>query len=123
MSFRFSSRSRSNLATVDPRLREVAALALKLSEVDFIVTEGLRSPARQRQLLAAGKSTTRHSRHLTGRAIDVAALENGEVTWSIAPYRKIARAFKAAARTLGVTLKWGGDWKTLVDAVHFEITD
>lgn len=123
MSYRFSSRSRNNLATVDPRLREVAALAIKLSEVDFVVTEGIRSAARQRSMIAQGKSQTRHSKHLTGRAIDVAALVDGEIVWTLAPYRKIARAFKAAARTLGVAIVWGGDWKTLVDAVHFELAD
>ncbi|EMQ3414369.1 hypothetical protein WE666_005403, partial [Escherichia coli O117:H42] len=43
----------------------VVRRALELTEVDFGITEGLRSKYRQKQLVAEGKSQTMNSRHLT----------------------------------------------------------
>jgi peptidoglycan L-alanyl-D-glutamate endopeptidase CwlK len=97
-------------------------LALKLSPVDFVVTEGLRTAARQRQLVAEGASRTMHSKHIVGRAIDVAALDNGTVSWNFELYRQIANAFKEAAGMLGVAIEWGGDWK-FKDGPHFQLKD
>lgn len=123
MPFHFSSRSRMNLRGVHRALVAVATRALEISEVDFIVTSGPRSHAEQRKLFAAGKTRTMRSKHIGGRAIDVAALVNGKVSWAHAPYRKIAKAFKQAAEELGTPITWGGDWKSFVDAVHFELKD
>jgi len=55
------------LAGVHPDLVRVISRAR--ASADFIVTEGRRTEARQRQLVAAGASQTMHSRHLTGHAI------------------------------------------------------
>jgi peptidoglycan L-alanyl-D-glutamate endopeptidase CwlK len=123
MPFRFSSRSRGNLATVAPELQAVAHLAIKITEVDFVVTEGKRSPRRQAQLVAQGASRTQNSKHLTGRAIDVAALIDGEISWEFRHYRRIAAAFKRASKELGIGVRWGGDWKNLKDGPHFELTN
>ena len=72
--FRLSARSTARLAGVHPALVAVVGRALCLSPVDFIVTEGRRSPERQAALVRAGASRTLNSRHLTGHAVDVAAL-------------------------------------------------
>ncbi|STK94778.1 putative phage PS3 [Escherichia coli] len=62
--FKFSSRSEKNLQGVNPDLVKVTRRALEISEVDFGITEGLRSRYRQKQLVATGKSQTMNSRHL-----------------------------------------------------------
>lgn len=77
MSFRLSQRSRARLAGVHPDLVAVVEAAIRRTEVDFMVTEGLRDPGRQAALVRAGASRTLNSRHLTGHAVDVAALLEG----------------------------------------------
>lgn len=64
--FRFSQRSENNLKGVNSDLVKVIRRALEITPVDFIVIEGLRTQARQKELVAAGKSQTNNSRHLTG---------------------------------------------------------
>ena len=74
-------RSKMNLRGVHPHLVDVVNRAIKLSDVDFTVTEGIRSLERQKQLVAAGASKTLNSRHLTGHAVDLAAVVGGKVRW------------------------------------------
>lgn len=121
MSFRFSARSRRNLAGLHADLVGVAEAALARTPIDFMVTEGLRSRERQAALVRAGASRTLNSRHLTGHALDVAAWVDGQVRWDWPLYSPIAQAFKAAAAERDVSLIWGGDWPTLRDGPHFEL--
>lgn len=121
MSFRLSQRSLVRLQGVHPDLIAVVEAAIRLTEVDFMVIEGLRDPARQAVLVKAGASRTLNSRHLSGHAVDVAALVDGRVRWDWPLYGRIAEAFKAAARELRVPLTWGGDWTRLRDGPHFEL--
>lgn len=121
MSFRLSARSRARMAGVHPVLIRVVEAAIAATPVDFMVTEGLRSPARQAALVKAGASRTLKSRHLTGHAVDVAALVDGAVRWDWPLYGRIAQAFKAEAARLGVPIVWGGDWTSLRDGPHFEL--
>ncbi len=121
MSFRLSPRSRARMQGVHPDLIAVVEAAIRRTEVDFMVTEGRRDAARQATLVKAGASRTLNSRHLTGHAVDVAALVEGQVRWDWPLYGAIAKAFKAAARELRVPLIWGGDWTRLRDGPHFEL--
>ena len=121
MSFRLSSRSRARLIGVHPALTAVVEAAITRTPVDFMITEGLRTAERQAALVKAGASRTTRSRHLTGHAVDVAALVEGQVRWDWPLYGRIAQAFKAAALDLKTPLIWGGDWKTLRDGPHFEL--
>ena len=121
MSFRFSRRSRSRLKGVHPDLIAVAERAIETTPIDFLVTEGLRTSTRQAALVKAGASRTLKSRHLTGHAIDIAALVDGKVRWDWPLYPRIAAAFKAAARELDIAIVWGGDWPSLRDGPHFEL--
>ncbi|WAC60866.1 M15 family metallopeptidase [Brevundimonas sp. SL130] len=116
-----SARSRSRLNGVHPALVAVVEAALARSSVDFMITEGLRTPERQAALVKAGASQTLKSRHLTGHAVDVAALVDGQVRWDWPLYGRIAEAFKAASRELNIPIVWGGDWKSLRDGPHFEL--
>lgn len=119
--FKLSKRSINNLAGVNPKLRMVVELALSRSEVDFGITEGVRSLERQKELVASGKSQTMRSYHLRGNAVDVVAYVDGKVSWDWGLYEKIAKAFKEAAKELDVTITWGGDWKSFRDGPHFQI--
>jgi peptidoglycan L-alanyl-D-glutamate endopeptidase CwlK len=121
MSFRLSQRSRVRLKGVHPALVGVIEAAILETPVDFMITEGLRSPARQAALVRAGASRTLNSRHLTGHAVDVAALVEGTVRWDWPLYPRIAGAIKTAARAKGVAIVWGGDWPRLRDGPHFEL--
>ncbi|MGQ7247216.1 M15 family metallopeptidase [Halomonas sp. V046] len=119
--FRLSNRSLKRLQGVNADLVMVVRRAIDITEVDFGVTEGLRSKERQKRLVAAGASTTMRSRHLTGHAVDLAAYLDGDVSWDWPLYYKIADAMKAAAKELGVPIEWGGDWKTFKDGPHFQL--
>lgn len=114
-------RSERNLTGVHEDLAKVVRRAAELSETPFIVTEGLRTMKRQRELVAAGASKTLRSRHLTGHAIDFVPLVGGEVTWKWPPFALVAAAFKRAAAELGVPIGWGGDWRTFKDGPHIEL--
>ena len=121
MSFKLSTRSRIRMEGVHPDLVKVVERAIQITDVDFGVTEGLRTRDRQARLLAAGASKTMNSRHLTGHAIDLVAYIGSEVRWDWPLYNKIAAAMKAAAEELGVAITWGGDWAPFKDGPHFEL--
>lgn len=119
--FNLSNRSRTKLKGVHPDLVAVVELAIKITEIDFRVLEGVRTYERQRMLYEAGASKTMNSRHLTGHAVDLGALMNGKISWDWPLYHKIADAMKKAAEIKGVAIDWGGDWKSFPDGPHFEL--
>ena len=121
MAFILGSRSQKALIGVHPDLVRVVRRAIQLTEIDFTVTEGVRTLARQRELVAKGASRTLNSRHLTGHAVDLAALINGKVEWAWPLYGRLATAMKRAAGEAGVPIRWGGDWTTFRDGPHFEL--
>lgn len=110
-----NERSRKNLVGVHPDLVLLTDAAAE--EVSFIVTEGRRSLERQKQLVAAGKSWTLDSRHLTGHAIDVV---DPDGKYDIPDLDHIAKVFKAKAKEMNIPIVWGGDWKQR-DTPHFEL--
>ncbi|NIH21843.1 M15 family metallopeptidase [Providencia heimbachae] len=120
--FRFSNRSEENLRGVHPDLVKVVRRALELTSVDFMVIEGKRNEARQRDLVKGGASQTMNSRHLTGHAIDCAPLVNKQIPWNDwAQFRKVADAMFEAAKELAIEIEWGGNWKTFKDGPHFQL--
>ena len=119
--FKLGKRSIERLQGVHPDLVRVVERAIELSTVDFTVLEGLRSPERQQTLVASGASQTLNSRHITGHAVDLGAWVDNQVDWSWPLYHQIANAMKAAATELGISIVWGGDWKTFKDGPHFEL--
>lgn len=121
MGFELGARSRERLKGVHPDLVRVVERAIQLTEVDFTVLEGLRTTARQQQLVKSGASKTMRSRHLTGHAVDLAAVMDGEVRWDWPLYHKIAEAVRVASRETGVPVRWGGTWK-LLSAIDGPIT-
>jgi peptidoglycan LD-endopeptidase CwlK len=116
-----SERSLKNLTGVHADLVRVVHRAAELTEVDFIVIEGLRTMKRQRELVAAGASKTLKSRHLTGHAIDFAPLIAGEIEWKTTAFLLPIEAFKKAPSELKIPIVSGGDWKSFRDFPHIEL--
>lgn len=121
MTFSLSSKSQLKLALVHPDLKKVVEEAIKISTVDFVVLEGLRTLERQRELVAAGASHTMNSRHLHGLAVDLGALVGGKITWQPKVYNHIADAMLVTAAKLQISIKWGGSFLSFPDLVHFEL--
>lgn len=123
--FKFSQRSLNNLKGVHPDLVRVCHAALKLTKVDFGILDGLRTFDEQRKNVAAGKSWTLQSRHITGHAIDFGVFVDGKYLNGDTPeeyelYEQVAEAFKVAALKEKVPIIWGGDWKQR-DGCHIEL--
>jgi peptidoglycan L-alanyl-D-glutamate endopeptidase CwlK len=115
MAFKLSKRSMDRLTGVHPDLVAVVHRAISRTTVDFTVLEGVRTEARQRQLVKAGASRTMDSRHLTGHAVDLGAFVGGTVRWDWPLYLKIAEAVRTASIELGTPIRWGGTWGLLSD--------
>lgn len=142
--FKLSSTSESRLKGVHKDLCRVVRRALELSEQDFSVLEGLRSPERQRELVDQGASKTLRSRHLTGHAVDLAPYHGrgispwpshhpGERERYTEAFNAVARSMFEAADELEVLVQWGSDWdldgiptpmdpdEDFTDMPHFQI--
>lgn len=113
-----NERSLKNLEGVHAHLVDVVKEVSDRSKVPIVVTEGLRNAERQRELVAAGKSWTLDSRHLTGHAVDL--VDADDFKYDIPDMTYIAGLMKAVAKEKGVPIVWGGDWKQR-DTPHFEL--
>lgn len=115
MPYALGSGSRAKLSGVHPDLARVVIRAIELSAQDFTVTEGLRSPERQKELVAQGKSKTLASKHLAqsdglAHAVDLVPYIGGRTVWDMAGCERIAEAMRQAAQELGVGIRWGCAW-------------
>lgn len=118
------SRTLHNLQGVDPRLVFLIGAAMAISPTPVVVVEGLRSRERQRALVERGASQTMNSKHVEGKALDVALFSaGGEYLRDFEPYRDFAAIVKSLARKWTLPVVWGGDWRTLRDGPHFELQD
>jgi peptidoglycan L-alanyl-D-glutamate endopeptidase CwlK len=125
----WDARSIRNLTGIHPDLRRVMDRALQEAPFAFVVTEGLRTIERQRELVRVGASNILNSRHLTGHAVDLVPYvdidKDGRVeveemyAWPL--YHKLAPAIKAAAATEKVAIVWGGSWRSFKDGPHWEL--
>lgn len=110
MSFQLSQKSLDKLIGIDPKLAQVVKLAIDYTTVDFGVTEGLRTVEKQREYFEAGKSQTMSSKHIDGKAVDLAAYVAGTISWEHNLYDNVADAMKTAAIELNVPIRWGAAW-------------
>ena len=108
--YELSQRSLDRLDGVDERLVRVVCDAIKLTAVDFGVSEGLRTEERQKELVAKGASKTMKSKHLEGKAVDLVGYIGSQVSWEVTTYDDIADAVKMAAKAEGVKVRWGAAW-------------
>lgn len=134
MAFRLSQRSLTALVGVHPDLVRVVKRAIEITEQDFLVTEGVRTPERQKELYAQGRTkpgkkvtwtlTSNHFKHADGfgHAVDLVPFPvDYEGPVKFPKFDAIGRAMKKAAAELGVPLDWGGDWTKTKDRPHFEL--
>lgn len=126
MSIILSQKSLTKLDGAHPDLAKVIKCAAAISDIDFTVLEVLRTVARQKELVAKGASKTMKSRHLPGadgksRAVDIAPLDGGQVSWAWPTYHRLAPIIKQAAHDVGVLIEWGGDWRTFKDGPHWQL--
>lgn len=137
--FKLGTLSLKRLEGLHPDLDAVVRRAIELTEQDFTVLEGVRTPQRQRELYAQGRTRpgrvvtwTLQSRHFPGpdgfgRAVDLCPYP---VDWnSPAKFDAIAKAMFEAAKELEVEIRWGADWdrdgnpreRGESDSPHFEL--
>jgi peptidoglycan L-alanyl-D-glutamate endopeptidase CwlK len=108
-----SARCELRLTGVHPDLVRVVRRAAEGGAL-FRVEEGLRTVERQRQLVASGASQTMNSRHITGHAVDLLPLVDGQPTFDWKYYFPMADAFRAATIAEKVPVIWGGAWGLLM---------
>lgn len=134
---KLSDKDEARLAGVDGRLVSIVRRAAQICPVSFMVVEGLRTAARQQELYAQGRTKpgkvvtwTLKSKHIDGKAVDLAPLVNGQIDWNdLSKFDAIARAMRQAATEAGVVIRWGADWdsdgkpreKGETDSPHFEL--
>lgn len=121
MAYALGEQSLKRLQGVHPDLVSIVRLAITLTAQDFRVIEGLRTRERQRYLVEKGASKTMHSRHLTGHAVDLAPIVNGQVSWDWKHFYPIAEAMKQASKIKGIPVEWGGDWAKFKDGPHWQL--
>ncbi|WP_235204127.1 M15 family metallopeptidase [Bordetella bronchiseptica] len=125
--FQLSDRDRLRLDGVHPDLVAVVEAAAKRYDGKFMVVEGLRTPERQRELVAKGASQTLNGLHLRqadgwGHAVDLAPLVGGAIPWEEKDqFRRLADLMKACAGELSTPIEWGGDFRSFYDGPHFQL--
>lgn len=139
MTYALGAKSRERLIGVHPKLVAVVEMAIQLTKQDFMVLEGVRTPERQKELYAQGRTKpgqkvtwTLNSNHFKnaktgyGHAVDLVPFP---VDWSHKKLDVVAKAMFAAADTLDTPIRWGADWdrdgkpreKGESDSPHFEL--
>ena len=140
MPFALGARSLANLQGVHPRLVAVVRRAIEISPQDFLVLEGVRTPERQRDLYAQGRTkpgkvvtwtlTSNHFKNAKtgyGHAVDLCPYP---VDWKDpAKFNAIYRAMMQASAELGTPIRSGMDWDRdgklreakETDSPHFEL--
>lgn len=135
---RFSQRSLQSLKGVHPFMVHIMCEAIRDTPVDFTITSGLRSKAEQQALYAQGRTkpgkivtnadgVKNKSNHQAkedgfGYAVDLYPYVGFvDVEDKANNLTKIASHIKATAKKLGYEIRWGGDFKSIVDRPHFEL--
>lgn len=140
MTYKLGNTSLNRLNGVHPKLVEIVKLAIQDSRVDFSVLEGVRTPARQMELYAQGRSKpgpvvtwVKTSNHFIntktgfGHAVDLVPYP---VDWNdTKKFDEIARAMFDAADYMNTAIRWGADWnrngkyreRGESDSPHFEL--
>ena len=104
--YRFGKRSKARLKGVKPELVNVLNELVKIMDVTII--EGLRTEERQKQLVASGASKTKFSKHLEGKAVDLAPYP---IDWEDRDrFHYMGGMIRGIAKQLNVNVRWGGDW-------------
>ncbi len=119
MTYSLGLRSIVNLRGVHPDLVRVVRRAISLTSQDFTVFEGLRTLARQKELVAAGASQTLNSQHIKqadgyGHAVDLVGYIKG-LRWDWQLCWPVCTAMRVAADEERVRIRWGGAWNVCLN--------
>ena len=123
----FGKRSNERLKGVDIRLQHILRRLVKIMDVTII--EGLRTQERQNELLKKGASKTKYSKHIEGKAVDVAPYP---IDWEDRErFHYMGGMLRGIAHELDIKIRWGGDWdsdgeiadNSFDDLVHVELID
>ena len=128
---KFGKRSKERLATCHPDLQKVFNEVIK--HVDCSVLEGMRNEERQNKLYEEGKTKVYwpNGRHNAkpSKAADVVPYP---IDWDDRERFHLFAGFVIGiAKSMGITLRWGGDWdqdwtvmdNKFDDFPHFEIKE
>ena len=122
---RFGKRSKSRLKGVNVKLVNVLNELIKIMDVTII--EGVRSKERQAELLEEGATKVKYSRHMEGKAVDLAPYP---IDWNDRDrFHYMGGMLRGIAHQMGVKVRWGGDWdgdgetknNNFDDLVHIEL--
>ena len=125
--YRFGKRSRERLRGVKPELINVLNQLIKIMDVTII--EGVRSAKRQEELLEKGATKVKYSKHMEGKAVDLAPYP---IDWKNRDgFHYMGGMIRGIAKQLNVPVRWGGDWDSdgdvkdngFDDLVHIEIKE
>tara|TARA_R110000824_G_scaffold225355_1_gene412962 strand:- start:246 stop:626 length:381 start_codon:yes stop_codon:yes gene_type:complete len=124
---KFGRKSLAELRGLDSRIINVLNQAIK--HFDFTVIEGIRSLETQTQYVADGASKTLKSKHLDGKAVDIAPYPIDYEDEERFVY--LGGFILGVASQLGVKLRWGLDWDndtytkdtSFRDIGHFELKE
>ncbi len=111
--------SLKNIEGVHPDLAAVVHYAIRITEQDFTVTDGVRTIDEQAENVRTGVSQTMKSKHLIqkgsgfGHAVDLVPWINGKARWELGACYKIAEAMRRASWARECLLRWGGAWVPL----------
>ncbi len=122
----FGTRSSDILANVHPDLVKVLNEAIKT--MDFSLTCGQRGRAAQEKAKAEGNSNAHfgQSPHNfdPALAIDFIPYPFTNDMWNdTAKFEAIARHIQQAGVTVGIKCDWGGDWHSIKDYPHIEVSN
>lgn len=134
-----NERSKKNLIGVHPDLVRVIEKASERPPYDFTVTEGVRTVERQQELYAQGRTkqgsivtnvdgVNKKSNHQPkadgyGYAVDLyphSGVKGRLEVNDVPALTKVANHILAVAKSLGVNIEWGGNWR-MRDYPHFEL--
>ena len=137
--YKFSKRSKNNLASADEKLQQLFNEVIK--EFDCTIIQGHRTPEEQFELFKKGRERvdgwwtiidkskvvtnldgkTKQSKHnyYPSKAVDVVPYP---LDWKdIDSFKLLASVVKRKAIELGIDVEWGGDWKSFKDYPHWQI--
>jgi len=125
--YKFGKRSRERVKGVDTRLINVLNELIKMMDVTII--EGVRTKERQAELLKQGATKVKYSKHMEGKAVDLAPYP---IDWENRDgFYYMGGMIRGIAKQLGLKIRFGGDWDSdgdtkdnnFDDLVHIEILD
>lgn len=139
MTYALGSKSLAKLDGVHPNLIRVIKRAISITQQDFTILEGVRTPERQKELYAQGRTkpgnivtwtlTSNHFKKADGygHAVDLAPYP---IDWNDNKrFDLVADAMFKAAKLENVKIRWGADWdqdgnpreRGESDSLHWEL--